>query len=117
MVSVCLNVVPRSFMYRLARRSFTKRDENVRKQQCQRWCKDMAFWTVSFAFSAFHLLLITAFLANLGPGPKLPRSPRHPPYHFAAQIAFAFRRSMALPAPNSHGLLGPKPPVKSMMLA
>lgn len=34
LAEVCLNVVPRSFMYRLARRSFTKRDENVRKQQC-----------------------------------------------------------------------------------
>ena len=66
MFSVLLNFAPRSLECRLARRTFIQEESGQRERQLWRQrFRDVAFWIISSGLSCIHLLIITAFLANL----------------------------------------------------
>ena len=62
-----LNFIPRSLLFHLAWRDFEQRDRAHRRRQLRKrlWW-DIQFWVVAIGLSCLHVLVITAFLANLG---------------------------------------------------
>eukprot|EP00438_Fugacium_kawagutii_P021278 Skav220199 [mRNA] locus=scaffold1074:418919:421958:- [translate_table: standard] len=67
--SILLNFIPRSLMYYLAWRDFEQQIAgvpSVKQFLRKRCCWDVEFWLVAISLSGLHLLVITAFLANLG---------------------------------------------------
>eukprot|EP00439_Symbiodinium_sp_Y106_P023423 s5148_g2.t2 len=65
-VAVLLNSLPCGLARSLAHRSFVQASPNRRRQLRMRLFWDTAFWAVGFCLSILHLLIIVAFLANLG---------------------------------------------------
>ncbi|CAE7392808.1 SYT4 [Symbiodinium sp. CCMP2456] len=65
-VAVLLNSLPCGLVRSLAHRSFVQAIANHRRQLRMRLFWDAAFWAVGFCLSILHLLIIVAFLANLG---------------------------------------------------
>ena len=67
--SVLLNLAPRSLEFHLAWRSFVQAEQGKsgrrRWHEWRRCLKDVAFWMFSICLSLLHLLVVTAFLANL----------------------------------------------------
>ena len=65
--SILLNFIPRSLLFHLAWRDFEQRDRAHRRRQLRKrlWW-DIQFWAVAIGLSCLHVLVITAFLANLG---------------------------------------------------
>eukprot|EP00439_Symbiodinium_sp_Y106_P030900 s444_g3.t1 len=66
MFSVLLNFVPRSLEIYLARRGFVQESRLNRRWQLRvRRLKDAGFWAFSFCLSGLHLVVVSAFLANM----------------------------------------------------
>ena len=66
MLSILLNFVPRRLEIYLARRGFVQESRLNRRWQLRvRRLKDVGFWALSFCLSGLHLLVVSAFLANM----------------------------------------------------
>ncbi|CAE7583205.1 SYT4 [Symbiodinium natans] len=65
-LAMLMNSVPCILVHRLARRDFVQRRQNWRLQLARRWLGSLCFWSFGLGLSTLHLLIIAAFLANMG---------------------------------------------------
>ncbi|CAE7245713.1 Synaptotagmin-4 [Symbiodinium microadriaticum] len=66
MLSILLNFVPRRLEIYLARRGFVQESRLNRRWQLRvRRLKDVGFWAFSLCLSGLHLVVVSAFLANM----------------------------------------------------
>lgn len=66
LTAILLNFVPRRLVYAFGSRNFVQASSHRKRQLLLRRAWDLGFWLLGTCLSCFHLLMIMAFLANLG---------------------------------------------------